>query len=40
MANTAEALASVTGQKDVAAKIAELRSLYAAGMTPGTAPAP
>jgi hypothetical protein len=40
MANIAFALASVTGQKDVAAKNDILRSLYAAGMTPGTAPAP
>ena len=40
MANTAEALAVVTDQKDVAAKMAELRNLYAAGLTPSTAPAP
>ena len=40
MANIATALASITGQKDVAAKNDKLRSLYAAGMTPGTAPAP
>jgi hypothetical protein len=40
MAKAAEFLALITDQKDVAAKNAELRSLYAAGMTPGTAPAP
>ncbi|MGA2242438.1 MAG: glycosyltransferase family 39 protein [Verrucomicrobiota bacterium] len=40
LANNAFALASITGQKDVAAKIAKLRSLYEAGMTPSTAPAP
>ena len=40
MANIAVALASVTGQKDVAAKNDKLRSLYAAGLTTGTAPAP
>jgi len=40
MAGTAEFLASITGQKDVAVKNAELQRLYAAGMTPGTAPAP
>ena len=40
MANTAFALASITGQKDAAAEIAKLRRLYAAGMTLSTAPAP
>jgi Flp pilus assembly protein TadD len=40
MANIAFALASVTGQNDVAAQIDKLRSLCAAGKTPGTAPAP
>ena len=40
MAHIAEALASVTGQKEVAAKNNKLRGLYQAGMTPGTAPTP
>jgi tetratricopeptide (TPR) repeat protein len=40
LANNAFALASITGQKDVAAKIDKLRRLYAAGMTLSTAPAP
>ena len=39
-ANIAVALASITGQEDVAAKNKKLRSLYAAGMASGTAPAP
>jgi Flp pilus assembly protein TadD len=40
MANNAVGLALVTGRNDVAAKNDKLRSLYAAGLTPGTAPAP
>ena len=40
LANIAFALASITGQEDVAAKINKLRSLYAAGMTLSTAPTP
>lgn len=40
MANNAVGLALVTGRNDVAAKNDKLRSLYAAGMTPSTAPAP
>jgi tetratricopeptide (TPR) repeat protein len=40
LANIAVALASITDQEDVAAKNDKLRSRYAAGMTPGTAPAP
>jgi hypothetical protein len=40
MSHNAVALALVTDQTDVAAKYVKLRSLYAAGMTPSTAPAP
>ena len=40
MASIAVAMASITGQEDVAAKNEKMRSLYTAGMTPGTAPAP
>ena len=40
MAKNAVALAVVTGQKDVVAKITKLQSLYVTGMTLSTAPVP